>query len=67
MAGRPAIKRTVVYCVDCGETIALSGRVETGQIVTCPDCGAAMQVVSLTPVAVDWVDGEPELVDQEEY
>ena len=42
--------KVMAYCVDCGETMTLSGRVEMGQIVSCPECGATMQVVSLDPV-----------------
>ena len=66
MAERAAIRKTVVYCVDCGETMTLSGRVEMGQIVSCPECGTTMEVVSLDPVEIDWVHGEPVYTDQEE-
>ena len=66
MAERAKIKKTVVDCVDCGEPIALSGRVEMGQIVNCPECGAAMEIVSLDPAEVDWVYDEPVYSDQEE-
>jgi lysine biosynthesis protein LysW len=66
MAERARIRRTVVDCVDCGERIALSGRLELGQFVGCPECGTAMQVVSLDPVEVDWVGDEPVYTDEEE-
>ena len=66
MAERAAIRRTVIYCVDCDEKMTLSGRVEMGQIVSCPECGTAMEVISLDPVKVDWVNGEPLYTDEEE-
>ena len=66
MVERARITKTVVDCVDCGDAIALSGRIEMGQIVNCPECGATMEVVSLDPVEVDWIYDEPEYADQEE-
>jgi lysine biosynthesis protein LysW len=66
MAERAKITKATVDCVDCGETITLSGRVEMGQVVNCVECGATMEVVSLDPVEVDWVYDEPEDIDQEE-
>jgi alpha-aminoadipate carrier protein LysW len=66
MPERATISKTAVDCVDCGETITLSGRVEVGQIVSCAECGATMQVISLDPVEVDWVYDEPVYADQEE-
>ena len=66
MAESVSITKAAVDCVDCGETITLSGRVEMGQIVNCIECGATMEVVSLDPVEVDWIYDEPEYVDQEE-
>jgi len=65
MTEKARIRKTVVDCVDCGETIALSGRVEIGQIVKCVECGTAMEVVSLDPVEVDWVDDEPVYADDD--
>ena len=62
MTERAKIPKTAADCVDCGETITLSGRVEVGQIIHCPECGAAMEVVSLDPVEVDWISNE--LVDE---
>jgi lysine biosynthesis protein LysW len=66
MAERTSIKKIVVDCVDCGEPTTLSGRIEIGQIVTCPECYATMEVISLDPVQVDWVRDEPVYTDQEE-
>jgi lysine biosynthesis protein LysW len=66
MVERARITKTVVDCVDCGDTITLSGRVEIGQIVRCVECGAAMEVVSLDPVEVDWISRESAYADDGE-
>ena len=67
MAEKARIKWAIVDCVDCGEAITLTGRIEMGQAVRCPDCGVSMAVISLNPVQVDWADGEPEYPDRDEY
>ena len=66
VAERTEITKTVIDCVECGERITLSGRVEMGQTVRCPECVATMEVVSLDPVEVDWIYGESAYADQEE-
>jgi hypothetical protein len=42
MVERAKTKKAVVDCVGCGEAITLSGGVEMGQIVNCPECSAAI-------------------------
>lgn len=67
MADQARIKWAVVDCVDCGEAITLTGRIEMGQAVRCPECGVSMGVISVDPVQVDWADDEPEYPDRDEY
>ena len=49
-------------CPECDATISLRADTVEGEIVTCPDCGADLSVVSLNPpnlalapeVSEDW-------------
>ncbi|MGC8837753.1 MAG: hypothetical protein ACP5UM_04980 [Anaerolineae bacterium] len=55
------------YCPDCDEPIRLRGKVALGMRVTCPSCGAELEVVSLKPLELDWVyDYEEEEEEFEE-
>lgn len=36
-------------CPDCGAQLDLSEAEEVGDLVDCPNCGAAFEVVALTP------------------
>lgn len=41
----------MTLCPECEGKLKL-GRVEKGEIVTCPDCGAELEVVGENPVAL---------------
>ena len=48
-------KRTItIACPDCEHEIHLSSIPEMGQKVTCPDCWAYLEVVSLEPLQLAW-------------
>ena len=48
-------KRTItIACPDCEHEIHLSSIPEIGQKVTCPDCWAYLEVVSLEPLELAW-------------
>ena len=50
-----SVQRTMTAeCPDCGEKIALQGRVEIGRRVTCPHCQAELEVVETVPLELDW-------------
>lgn len=42
--------QTQVECVECGGLIALPPDVMLGEIVSCADCGAELEVVSTSPL-----------------
>ena len=44
---------TSAYCPGCDEKIKLNSPKE-GQLVTCQNCGDELEVVSLTPLELDW-------------
>jgi alpha-aminoadipate carrier protein LysW len=44
----------VATCPDCGNEINLGRNPREGQSVTCPDCEADLEVISLDPLELDW-------------
>ena len=56
----------LIACVDCRETVILSGDVRIGQQVICPSCLAQMEVIALEPMEVDWLYEEPEYAYEDE-
>jgi lysine biosynthesis protein LysW len=45
----------MAFCLECGNTITLGVQPYEGQQVVCPKCRAHLEVVSLTPLQLDWV------------
>jgi lysine biosynthesis protein LysW len=50
------------YCPDCDSDIKLGSDPRKGQKVTCPSCGAYLEVVGLSPIELDWA-----FDDEDEY
>jgi alpha-aminoadipate carrier protein LysW len=48
-------------CIECGKKIDLSDA-EEGELITCPECGTEMEVVSLNPPSL-----EPAPPEQEDW
>ena len=66
MAVRAKIEKTVVECVNCGDSMILSMQVALGDLINCPECGTTMQVISEEPIEVDWVYDEPVYTELED-
>ena len=49
-----------VECVECGAMIDLGADVMQGEILSCADCGADLEVISLDPPQVDLAPMEME-------
>jgi alpha-aminoadipate carrier protein LysW len=47
-------KRVTVSCLDCEVPFELEYRPVEGQILTCPNCDAELEVVSLQPLELDF-------------
>lgn len=45
----------VANCPDCEGDVRLQGNIELGMKVTCPNCGANLEVVETIPVELDRV------------
>jgi hypothetical protein len=56
-------KKVTVSCLDCERSIELSFQPVEGQIITCPNCEAELEVISVQPLELDfyyedWEDDE---------
>jgi lysine biosynthesis protein LysW len=47
-------KRSVAPCPGCGWMVIPGARPSEGQPVTCPNCGAYLEVINLEPLELDW-------------
>ena len=50
----------VAICPDCEEEIKLGSHPRQGQRVTCPECWADLEIISLNPPELDFADDEEE-------
>ena len=46
------------FCPDCDETLDVGNHPKKGQTVTCENCGAYLEIVSTSPVELDWADDD---------
>lgn len=53
---------THALCPDCGQELTMRFELKISQKVTCPDCWAYLEVVSLNPLRLSWDTGEYEEV-----
>lgn len=58
-----ARQEITAFCPDCGTEIDLQIAPKKGQRVTCPECWAYLEVVSLDPLELAWEMEEDWLVD----
>ena len=56
--GKKATK-ALAACLDCGAEIRFRRAPHLGQIVTCTQCDTTLEVVSRTPLELDWAFAEP--------
>lgn len=54
------------YCPECDAEIPEEFE-DVGEIVTCPECGIELEVISLDPVEFDLAPAEDEDEDEEDY
>lgn len=47
-------------CPECAGTLTFKGSTLKGEIVTCPDCGAELEVTGVNPIALDLAPKEEE-------
>ena len=51
---KSATRTIVEYCPNCDTAIRFKKRPFRGQIITCPECSDVLEVVSETPLELDW-------------
>lgn len=55
------------HCPECDALVDIEqDEVEEGQLLSCPECGVDLEVVSTNPVEVELVEEEEELDEEEE-
>ena len=52
----------MALCPDCGQIVELE-EPELGQVLSCPNCRAQLEVLNLEPLELDWAYNEPQLLD----
>lgn len=57
---------SVALCPDCEEGIRFGSRARLGQRVSCPHCGADLEVVELSPLELDWAYEDTDWEDEDD-
>jgi len=55
------------FCPDCDSTVDLGSTPKRGQTVTCGTCSAYLQVISVSPVELDWAYDDDEADTEYEF
>jgi alpha-aminoadipate/glutamate carrier protein LysW len=54
------MKMSDVHCVECDAALDVPADVMQGEILTCGDCGAELEVIEVEPVTIDLAPREME-------
>jgi len=54
-------------CPDCDAPIEQRKKMRVGQFIECPECGVALEVISVDPFEVDYYLGEDDWDGDEDY
>ena len=46
-----------VICPACRRSLDVDRHSEEGEYISCPECGAGLELISLHPLELDWADG----------
>ncbi|MEZ4516121.1 MAG: hypothetical protein R3C44_04535 [Chloroflexota bacterium] len=55
----PNNKSLTARCPECDARIYLQRRPEAGELMSCPECDTLLEVISVSPLRLDWADDEP--------
>lgn len=59
---------TRVSCPECDAVVTVSKGAGIGQKVTCPSCGAFLEIIETSPVELDWAtEDEDEYEDEDDF
>jgi lysine biosynthesis protein LysW len=56
----------MAVCPDCDALVPRRPGTYIGQLVDCPECGIALEVIGLKPYTVDYYQGEERWEEEEE-
>lgn len=59
-------RMAIAFCLDCGHPVSLEPQPVEGQRMTCSNCGAQLELLSLDPLELDWAYLAP-IVDDEDW
>lgn len=59
MVGRRRWKGQAAICPACGTAICFTKRLGQGQFVICRECDSLLEVLSLSPLKLEWAFEEP--------
>jgi DNA-directed RNA polymerase subunit RPC12/RpoP len=59
--------RAVATCLDCDKTINLGQSAAIGQKITCPHCGAYLEITNMNPPELDWDTGDFDDDDDDDW
>lgn len=54
MSVNPQPKTEVGICPGCGARIRFANKVQVGEFVNCEECGDELEVISASPIKLDW-------------
>jgi alpha-aminoadipate/glutamate carrier protein LysW len=54
-------------CPECEEKVYVDAESEQGDVVSCDECGADLEVVGLDPVELDLFEGKGDYDDDEDF
>jgi lysine biosynthesis protein LysW len=54
------------FCPECDTKINVGVQPQKGQLVSCPGCGAYLEIVELSPIELDWAEVDDDFEDDEE-
>jgi lysine biosynthesis protein LysW len=52
-------------CPDCGQKIVIGPKPKKGQWVSCPHCNADLELISISPLELDWAQYDEEDVEDD--
>ena len=52
--------QTTAECPECAGSVQFGGKTMKGEIVTCPDCGAELEVTAVNPITLELAPKEEE-------
>jgi lysine biosynthesis protein LysW len=52
-------------CPDCGQKIVIGPKPKKGQWVSCPHCNADLELISVSPLELDWAQYDEEDVEDD--